>query len=280
MTKSFVRPLPKNKKAEQLLRELPARAAEVQRMVPFYAARAVQDFVKERIPKDYPELRRALKISRVAGLADDEHAYVLHAVPRARRTRKADQNERVLYVTAKRNLLRSVPESVQILVDFSPWTADTLPYAPNPRMATVTYRQVSPRVVTRVRRQRRRDRSKWRRRMKDAGIREVRKERRARDIRRIKAVPDLAYTSLRLEFGLGGMPSKPHWRPAILRLASGGLTGMIRGNREISRTMTDPSHQTWQSWKPSGARGAVSVLEAQKYVPFQHVLGIRLGGAK
>ena len=96
----------------------------------------------------------------------------------------------------------------------------------------------------------------------------------------MKAVPDVAYDSLRLEFGLGGMPSKPHWRPAILKLASGGLTGMIRTNREISQTMTDPTYQGWRNWRPQGVAGTISISQAGRYTPFQNVLGIQLGGAK
>lgn len=276
----FVEPDKKNASTMQLVGELSERVRTVQRMLPYYASAHTIDHVREKAPRGAVELKRALRISRVKGLPDNQTAYVVHAVPRGKATKRSEEESTVLYVSAKPNLLRRVPDSVRILEDHSPWTVDTLPFQPDVRTSVVVSRSVNPRVVGKVRESRKRDRPVWRRKMLDAGLRETRKDQRIRRNRALKAIPDVAYDSLRLEFGLGGMPSKPHWRPAILKLASGGLAGMIRSNREISRTMTDPNYQSWRSWKPPEARGTVSILQAMRYVPFQHVLGIRLGGAK
>lgn len=276
----FVKPAKSNASVLALIGELPARAKVLQRMVPYYASQSALHSVRDRVPKGAADLKRSLRISRVAGLPENQHAFVVHAVPRGKTTKKAGEETTVLYVSAKKNLLRPVLRSVRILEEHSPWTVDSLPYQPDVRTSTVISRRANPRVVEKVRESRRRDRAVWRKKMADAGLREVRKDQRLRRNRALKTIPDVAYDSLRLEFGLGGMPSKPHWRPAILKLASGGLAGMIRSNREISRTMTDPTYQAWSGWKPAEARGTVSILRAMQYVPFQNILGIRLGGAK
>lgn len=276
----FVEPDKKNASTMQLVGELSARMRAVQRMLPYFASAHTLDHVREKVPQGAKDLKKALRISRIKGLPDNQTGYVIHAVPRGKATKRSEEESTVLYVSPKSNLLRPVPKSVRILEEHSPWTVDTLPFQPEVRTSVVVSRSVNPRVVAKVREDRQRDRPIWRRKMVEAGLRETRKDKRIRRNRALKAIPDVAYDSLRLEFGLGGMPSKPHWRPAILKLASGGLAGMIRSNREISRTMTDPNYQTWRSWKPSELKGTVSILQAMRYVPFQHVLGIRLGGMK
>jgi len=275
----FIKPDRQNASVMALIGELPSRARAVRKMIPYAASRLVLTQVRQRVPRDARDLKKVLTVSRVAGLPDDQTAYVLHAVPRGKATRRSEDETTVLYVSAKANLLRRVPDSVRILEEHSPWTIDTLPYQPDGRTSVVISRRASPRVVAKVREARAKDRATWRRKMTEAGLREVRKDKRVQRNRALKAIPDVAYDSLRLEFGMGGSRSKPHWRPAILQLASGGLAGMIRSNREISRTMTDPSYQGWRSWKPSDTGGVVSIMQAMSYVPFQHVLGINLGGA-
>jgi hypothetical protein len=201
--------------------------------------------------------------------------YIIRSLPRGRSIAKAESENAVIYVSAKNNLMRSVPKETALLEAYSPWTLETLPYPPDPKTADVISRRVSRREVTRVRRMRLRDRPEWRRQMIKEGIRVAQPGLRPR-VGDTQAVPDTAFESLRLEFGLGGEPAKPHWRKAILKLALRGGTGMIARKREFTKAMTSLSFKSWERW-PKRITGFASVAEAKRYVPFQKRLGLRLG---
>ena len=257
-----------------LVEQWPARARALRRMLAYTIARDVFKDVRGRIPPAHSALRKSLRLSRVIGLPDRASGYVVHSVPRGGSVAAAEEPSTVLYVTAKTNLMTGVPQSVKILEEHSPWTVDTLPFQPDLKFAIVISRKASPRTVVKVRKMRRRDRYKWRRKMQEIGLREVNKGTRLTANRKMKSIPDVAFESVRLEFGLGGGQSRPHWRPAIIKLAARGVTGMIAANPQFSKAMTDPSYSGWRSWPPPTSTRA-TLVEALAYVPFQKKLGIR-----
>lgn len=250
------------------------RARAVRRQFLHRVVQQVYDEVRDSIPAASGELRDALQVSRVKGLPDTESGYVVRAVPRGRKITEAESESTVIYVAARENLMRSVPDSTRVLEQFGPWTFDTIPYPPDPKTAEVISRRVSRREVVRVGKLRKRDRPVLERAMAKAGLRRRELER-SEGARVVTAVPDVVLESLRLEFGLGGAPPKPHWRKAILRLASRGGAGMIAKKREFSRAMTDPAFTAWRQW-PKRVTGTVTVAEARQYVPFQKRLGLRV----
>lgn len=260
-----------------LVKEWPARTRAIIRQFPYVAAREVLRELKDRIPRGHAELADSLEIARVRGLPDRSAAFVVRSTAKGRPVAEADAPSTILFVTARSNLMKRVPKSVKILEEHGPWTVDTLPFQPDASTAVVVSRKVGPRACDRVRAQRRRDRPVWRRKLNQEGIRESRKDLRLSRNRAMKTIPDVAFESVRLEFGIGGVAPKPHWRPAILKLASGGLAGMIRRNRQFSKAMTDPGYSGWRSWKPRKARSIITIQDAQSYKPFQQKLGI---GAK
>ena len=259
----------------KLVQQWPARARALMRMTAYMAARGVYRGVKAKIPAQHGELRKAIRLSRIVGLPDSAQGYAVHAIAKGRSIPTSDEPTTVMYVSAKTNLMTKVPRSVRILEEHGPWTVDTLPYQPDLKFATVVSRKANPRTVAKVRRMRHRDRAVWRRKMNDAGLREIRKGARLQANRRMKSVPDVAFESVRLEFGLGGAASHPHWRPAILKLAVRGLTGMIARNPQFSKAMNDPSYSGWMSWPPPVST-RVTTMQVLTYVPFQRKLGIRV----
>lgn len=262
--------------AYALVKQWQARARAVRKQFLYRVTDRAYHDVLNYLPSDRKELRQSLRMQSIRGLPDSVDAYVIRSTPRGQAVARADEEATVIYVAVKSNLMRAAPEATLILEEYSPWTLETLPYAPDPKTADVMTRRVSKREVNKVRRLRTRDRPKWRRRMIEAGVRGIGRGQEPRP-RETSAVPDTAFESLRLEFGLGGAPSKPHWRKAILKLALRGGAGMIARKREFTRAMTDPTYRAWEMW-PRRADGYASVAEARQYVPFQKRLGLRVTG--
>lgn len=263
------------KEAVDLVAQWQKRAVAVRRQFLYRAVDGVYDDIMGILPSGRKELRRSLKMQRIRGLPEAVDGYVIRSIPKGAAVAKAETEYTVIYVASKTGLMKPVPAETKLLEDYSPWTAETLPYAPDPKTADVISRRVSPREVTRVRRMRRADKPTWRREMIKAGIKmpgigltPAKRE--------TPAVPDTAFESLRLEFGLGGEPAKPHWRRAILKLALRGGTGMIARKREFTRAMTDLSYRSWERW-PLNVVGFSTVAAAKRYVPFQKRLGLRVG---
>lgn len=261
--------------AYALVREWQARARAVRRQFLFRAVSKAYDDLLGLIPSDRKELRGSLRMDRIRGLPDSLDGYLIHSVPKGRGISKAEEESTVIYVSVKDNLMKAPPESMIILEDYSPWTMETLPYAPDPKTTDVISRRVSPREVGRVRRMRKRDKPEWKRRAIKAGVK-VAGAGLAPRPRGMEAIPDTAFESLRLEFGLGGEPAKPHWRRAILKLALRGGAGMIARKREFTRAMTNLSFNAWERW-PRRTTKFATVATAKKYVPFQKKLGLRVG---
>jgi hypothetical protein len=264
------------KDAAALVAQWQKRAVAVRRQFLFRAVDGVYNDILGILPSSRKTLRSSLKMQRIRGLPESVDGYVIRSTPMGAVVPKAEVESTVIYVAVKNNLMRSPPKETLLLQQYSPWTVETLPYAPDPKTSDVMSRRVSPREVLRVRRMRNRDRTTWRREMIAAGIRlpPVGVRPRMADP---EAIPDTAFESLRLEFGLGGEPAKPHWRKAILKLALRGGTGMIARKREFTRAMTDLSYRAWERW-PKRVNGFATLAESKRYVPFQKRLGLRVGG--
>jgi hypothetical protein len=253
----------------------PNRSRAIVQQFPSTVARAVLQGLEQSIPSEFSELRDSLEIVRIGGLPDSAAGVLVRARMKGQQIQPAEEPSTLIYVTAKSSLMVKVPKEIRLLEEHSPWTVDTLPFQPDKTRADVVFRKVNPRAVVQTRRLRRRDRPIWRRKMNELGMREVRKDLRLTRTRQMKGIPDRAFESIRLEFGLGGTAPTPHWRPTILKLALRGLAGMIRRQRQFSMTMTRPNYQAWKAWHSREVRKRVPIGEARKYTAFQKKLGIR-----
>lgn len=261
-------------RVRRLSQEWQLRVRAVERRFLKRAVNQVYDDLLGYLPTDRDALRDSLQVSRIRGLPDDTAGYAIRSVPKMVRAARESQEDMVIYVAAKPNLMQALPESVKILADYSPWTLETLPYPPDPKTADIISRRVSRREVIKVTKARRRDLPSVRRMLSLAGIRvaDMRTSMRGRGI---AALPDIAFESLRLEFGLGGAPSKPHWRRAILKLALRGGVGRIAKKKELFRALSDLSFRRWRQWLVEKGRG-ISPVQARKYVPFEKRLGLNV----
>ena len=278
MKKGFaieIRQDPETLKAYRLVAEWEERTARVMKHLPVLVADYTRKEMLELIPKgeEWSAYRRSLEVARISGMPVGTAGVVLHANMRSRQVRRVDVPRTVLYIRSTRKLRRVKPE-ITILERFSPWTLQTLPFMPKRGEALVVSRRVSKREVEQVEKDRLKDRTKWRRELDRAGVKEVKKDRQLQIPKKVRALPDVAFEALRLEFGLGNVKQKAHWRPALRRLKSGGIKSMIRLNRKLRLAFTDLDFRGWKRW-PKKTRNKVRMSEARNYLPFQKKLGIR-----
>lgn len=265
----------RGKRVERLLPQWLKRTAHFQKYLPYLAAKYVLNELLERIPKteEWFPYRASLEIAKVTGTPRELSAYTLRSNVRDRRVRQVDAPKTVLYIRSKSRLRRVKPE-IEILEKYSPWTLQTLPFMPKRGDALVITRRVSKREVAEIEKQRMKDRPKWRRDLDRAGHREINKDNKLKLSPKARMLPDVAFEALRLEFGLGGVKGKPHWRPSIRQLKTTGFKSMLRRDRSLKRAFTDPNFRGWKRWPPK-TRHKVRSGEARNYLPFQKKLGIR-----
>jgi hypothetical protein len=91
-----------------------------------------------------------------------------------------------------------------------------------------------------------------------------------------KTVPDLAFDAFRLEFGLGGVRPKPHWRPAMRKLVQTGFAS-ISSRKEIVEALTLQRFGTLQRLQKTPY--IVRVSEVKDFQTFQEKLGLS-GGSR
>lgn len=256
-------------------REWGARVDKVMAMIAYQTATAMKDLVAGRIPTkdDYATYADSLEVVRVAGVSpEDGVAFAIRVKPRARRVRQVDSKKVVLYIRPRRRLARTPPQ-IEILEKYNPWTLDTLPFMPKKREALVIMRRVNGREVTKIAEQRKRDKSEWRKDLSRVGVLPAQKGTQPKLGRHAKAVPDVAFEALRLEFGLGVQP-KPHWRPALRQFLPSGFQGMLRKMPGLKAALTKPNFYGWRKWPPK-TRNRIRVQDATSFMPFQKKLNVR-----
>lgn len=215
------------------------------------------------MPNEAKELRDALRIDRVrAGVP----TFAIYLKQREQKVNKDEKDRILLEVAPKRGTFR-VPKTVQVLADFSPWTLDTIPFAPDKRFATVTKRKVSEWAVEQVRKDRRKDRKKW---AKQLGGRVPPAAIRQRD--QIEAVSDLMLQTMMYEFGLGGK-NHPHWRPAVIpNIRPSAVASIVNSDKILERILADPEYRRWRAWPKLPNQISMDVVKT--FSQFQKKLGI------
>jgi hypothetical protein len=263
------------RKLTRLVGEWEARGEALKKQFMYRVVSWAHHSLLDNIPKEYETLRDSLRIGRITGTPRMEPAYVIEAVARSKSLGELDSGNVLLYVQAKPHQMRAIPAEVQVLIDHGPWTIGTLPLHPNPRIAVVVSRTVGARSVQRVENARRRDRRIWKRKLERQGVRVRSTGQQLQTNRQVRALPDVALESAKLEFGLGGVASHPHWRPTIVRLASRQGAGIIARRREFVKVMTSAGFGAWKNW-PRKVPRRVRLSTARKFMPFQKRLGVRI----
>lgn len=239
------------------------RARAYKRHIVYSLAKRIYKDVEKRIPSEAEELLKSLQLAQI----NTKNPAYLVRIQAVSQTVEADEEDQVILEVVAKSGPVVTPARTRLLIDYSPWTLDTIPYTPDPRFATVIKRKVSPMAVRGVRMDRKRDRS-WRRIMFRVGIRPA--QAKSREAGPIKAMSDLRLQSVTYEFGLTGV-YKPHWRPAITKNMR-GLALAVKKDRNGRKIMNDPRYQGWR--KQPKMQHHVNQGDLKTYEGFQKTLGI------
>lgn len=217
--------------------QLDARRKAVMRYITHTATKTVLDTVQSKIPSgpSYNTYRRSLKLVQFP-TTDPVFAIIAES-----KAEPVDSSRDVLYIR-ERNTGRRTPPEVKLLLQYQPWTADTLPLPPPTKFVEVIKRRVSEREVELVRKNVESKRREWTAAFTKAGVRLPQGP-----VADSKAVPDIAYTAIRLEYGLGGSRAVAHWRPALASVRQ--QVTKIFSDEEVGRALLDWSFSGWKRWR-------------------------------
>lgn len=153
----------------------------------------------------YRQYRRSLKVGEVPGA----QAVVIHSQQRRRRITQDHAEGTIIIVNP---LPRQSPTQrkpfVDVLMNFGPWTIDTIPVTPLPREAKVIFRQVGKKEADLVRVKCKKEMPIVLQRLNEVGVK-------AKKPVSVAGVDDVAFLAMRMEFGIGGQRLQQHWRPAL-----------------------------------------------------------------
>ena len=230
--------------------------------------------LKRKIPPKHENkgYLSSLGLARITGLSEGAVGYAIQGRPKQTSGRSLKLDGTIVYVQAKK-APRRLPPNVTVLIKYSPWTLSSLPFSPKKSDATVVYRKVSSRAVEKVEKLRKADKRIWKQELSRAGTSSKGVGTALGAGSSVRAVSDLAFTALNMEFGLGGVKPKPHWRTAISGFKKVGLRNMTK-NQSMARAVSDPDFKDWMGW-PKKTSKRISARVAQTFVPFQKKLGIK-----
>jgi len=127
--------------------------------------------------------------------------------------------------------------------------------------------------VDRVRKLRDEDKIKWRAELSRIG---VRLDPATANLvpPKLDAVPDVAFSVLRMELGIGNTKAKPVWKPSVKESVKSTKKYFAR-NPQLKRTMLDPKFKGWLG-ASSKVKSAISQAELKNYARFQKALKVKI----
>lgn len=255
-------------------KELTERTEAMVRMISYAIAKEAFDALLDEIPagNDYEELRKGLKLVEVSGSKKgNESAFTIHIPSKGRNIKKIDVSKTVFFVRAKKGN-KPPNKDTAILERNSPWTADTIPYWPKKSEAVVIQRKTTKKEVDQVAKDKKPKLQQFTRELREAGrrIKPYKPGSPGRIKRNGKALPDLAMQAMSLEFGGGGVKSRPVFRKVFGSIKR-TVAGLANRFSEIKDAMTDPNSKKYKNWPRT--MDQISSGQASKYMGFQKRLG-------
>jgi hypothetical protein len=221
---------------KMMRKNLVERQNLLKRFIAHTAAQTMLDDVRSAIPSGpaYNTYKSALKLVQFPTTEP-----VFAVTVEEARSEKTDSSRDILYFR-ERNTGRRLPPEVKILLQYQPWTADTLPFKPPEKNVEMRKRRVSEREVELVRQEIQKKRREWTGALNKAGVR-------IEPVVGAEAVPDLTYTALRLEYGLGGSRAVAHWRPALVSVQQ--RVAQLFLDDSTGKALFDPEYTGWMKWR-------------------------------
>ncbi len=221
--------------------------------------------MKRRLPTSafFAEYKRSLRVVQVTSTppGSPRNVFAVQSLGRRRRATRRDNDRSLVMIYSKpRQSPDQRPAWLDVLMQYNPWTVDTLPLSPGPKEANVVFMPSTVAEVSRVRSQRQDQRPDIAKALLAAGVRmpsELRKP--------VKGLTDLSTFALRVEFGVGGQRSIPHWRPSHRAMRQQVEREWTKGY--WGKWLWDPNF----GWKSAGRKKKlpqVSFTNTLAFVPF------------
>lgn len=260
--------------AVEYFQQLEARFASLGAYMTHGSAKFVRDAVAAGQPpsRDGEQMRNALVVAKVLGssLSDPlrlpkAFAVMLDVgrVPKAKLRELGPLD--VIYVRPRKQREVRISPELSVLMQFSPWTSDLLPFFPSRRQAVLVYRKVSREEADAVRAARVLDAPQWRAKLAAAGV-DTTKPRPA--VVKVEVTPDLAFYAARQEFGGGKQGARKLWRKAIRRLVGSGVSSMMQ-RPSVIKLLRDPRDKGWRTLAKLSTGHTITSAQVQEFDKFQ-----------
>lgn len=255
-----------DKKSEDTLRLLNSWGKRINKFAHMFARKSAEHILEqllEKIPKgpEYKEYRDSLRVSRVRG--SKLPAWSVGVTRKQRRLREKDTETTQLLVKPKRGGITRNP-AIAVLVKHNPWTMSTLPLKPEASDAVLISRKVTKKELQQVEEAKKASQAEWTRELSEIGIR-VDLKATQKLLQGAKAVSDVGFDALRMEFGVKNTQAKAHWRPAMHEFRSHGLKRLMHW-RSFKDVFTKVRYTGWRQWP--GRAPTISMSEAKTYNKF------------
>lgn len=253
----------------KFIKELDKRADAFKRMFTYAVATDLLDLVKSKIPStgQGAQLAKSLKVSE-----GPNSVFAVSISSKSQNIKKTDAPVTLIYIKARR-IQDRVRQDIKILQDYSPWTIDTLPFWPDKKQALIIQRKVDKKIVDRIAKLRQDSSKEVKNKLIKLGQKDTNSaiSRKTIDFRKAKAIPDVAFQMLTMEFGGGSQRGMHMWRNALNELIPGKIKNIAERYKKIKLAMSDSRDNTWRSWPRVNDK--IKSMELKSFIKFQKQLG-------
>lgn len=260
-------------------REIDQRISWMQRYLAYNQAKYLAEQVKAEIPKSpkYDTYRNSIR------MVNQPDAYGI-SIADMSKERAIEPKADAIYVLPKKSRLVPVKKELLVLYRYSPWTADTLPFTPNPKDASLVLRPSNPNSIREIRKEKIATQRKWRAELLAAGAKvgdmKYQQENQNKDtgdnlLRGSDMISPLLAEAVKLEFGTPGQKATPHWKPAL----EDTNTNNFRRVAKQLMTFQVVMDYGWRGWtKPfKRVKYSISDRDFKQGAAFRRALGVKNG---
>ena len=158
--------------------------------------------------------------------------------------KKKESGTQILKVVKRFEIKAARDPVKEILVDYGPWTEESIPFAPSLRQAIIITQKVEPDEYKSVLEKNKKELVAYTKIMSEL---KINVQPRFLVKQKLKLVKDLDVQALQLEYKL--VPEgKPHWRPTLKDAKNQGVKKLMT-DRDLIRVLTEPNFIKWRSRK-------------------------------
>ena len=260
------------KSTSGFLGDLEKRATAFKRQLAWSLTQDLFELVTDKIPgnRKYKTLKDSIKVGECKDAKGS--IFAVYIDNKAKGIKKIDTAHTVIYIRPRRRSDKP-RKDVQLLADNGPWTTDTIPFWPTKKDAVIIQRKVGKRIVDKVNKMQAQNKSKISRQLTLLGQKDTNAaiSKRSKDLKNVKAIPDVAYEMLTMEFGGGDQHALAIWRTSLMELYPGRAKTVYARYKQLKQTLTDSRYKNYDNWPTVDVK--VKAAQLESFVKFQKMLG-------